>query len=258
MTISNDALAHPDKTLETMTITNSCLAEGTQIQLSNGKLAPIESLRIGQEVFSPYDRKDHALIITDTAKGTEQSPDGAHPHELGRTLLLTEMHPIATPDRGMVQARHLQTGDVVMTKNGPTKLTDVSREPYTGQVYNLKVGSTTELASLGQDQTIVYANDFIVGDGQIQSKYEALAMKQENSRTVEQIPERWRRDYLRSLRGKTSTAPARSDDRRPKRSLHADTLLASTFSRQPVVSCRLMLFWDSQPRTHLHQWRPAR
>lgn len=202
LTITNDPVVIPilrpgDIKLEPLTLTNSCLAEGTQIQLSDGKLAPIETLRIGQQVFNPYDREDHALLITDTAKGSERSPMVRIRSEHGATLLLTEMHPLSTPDRGMVQARRLKTGDVVMTKNGPSKLTEVSREPYTGQVYNLKVGSTTEMASLGQDQTIVYANGFIVGDGQIQSKYESLAVKQE-SRTVEQIPERWRRDYLRS------------------------------------------------------------
>jgi hypothetical protein len=115
----------------------------------------------------------------------------------GHTLLMTEMHPIATPDRGMVQARALRTGDVVMTTQGPSKLTEVSREPYAGQVYNLKVGSDTEMAGLGPDQTVVHANGFVVGDGQIQSKYEALAMKP-GEKTVDQLPEQWRRDFLLS------------------------------------------------------------
>jgi hypothetical protein len=201
ITITNDdQVARPDHRLPPSTMTNSCLAEGTQIHLGNGKLAPIESLRIGQEVFSPHDLEDHALTITDTAKGSERAPMVRIRDEAGHTLLMTEMHPIATPDRGMVQARALRNGDVVMTRNGPSKLTEVSREPYSGQVYNLKVGSKTELASLGPDQTSMYANGFLVGDGQIQSKYEVLSMKQEYRTTIEQLPERWRRDYMLSAR----------------------------------------------------------
>jgi hypothetical protein len=98
----------------------------------------------------------------------------------------------------MVQARALRTGDLVMTTQGPSRLVEVSREPYSGKVYNLKVGSETEMASLGHDQTVVHANGFVVGDGQIQSKYEMQALKQGSRTTLEQIPERWRRDYLRS------------------------------------------------------------
>jgi len=198
-TISNDpATQRPDYTLLPVTLTNSCLAEGTQIQLGDGKLAGIESLHIGQEVFNPYAASHQALTIKDTAKGVERSPMVRIRDAAGHTLLMTEMHPIATADRGMVQARALRTGDVVMTRQGPSKLVEVSREPYAGQVYNLKVGSEAETASLGHDQTVVYANGFMVGDGQIQSKYEELSLKQGARIGVEQIPEPWRRDYLRS------------------------------------------------------------
>jgi len=199
ITISNDpATPDVDNPLKKITLTNSCLAAGTQIQLGNGKLAAIESLHIGQKVYNPYAASDHALTIKDTAKGSERSPMVRIRDEAGHTLLVTEMHPIATADHGMVQARALRTGDLVMTRQGASKLVEVSREPYSGQVYNLKVGSEGEMASLGQDQTVVYANGFVVGDGQIQSKYEELALKQGARTGIEQVPEQWRRDYLLS------------------------------------------------------------
>jgi len=195
-TISNDpATLRADKVLPPVTLTNSCLAEGTQIELAAGKLAPIESLHIGQAVFNPYASGGHALTIQDTAKGSEAAPMVRIRDAAGRTLLMTEMHPIATVDRGMVQARALRLGDVVMTTQGPSKLTEVSREPYRGKVYNLKVGSEAEMTGLGQDQTVVYANGFVVGDGQIQSKYEVLSMKQGSKTAIDQVPEAWRRDY---------------------------------------------------------------
>jgi len=199
ITISNDpATQRPDATVLPITLTNSCLAEGTQIQLGDGKLAAVESLHIGQAVFNPYASADHALTIMDTAVGTEAAPMVRIRDDSGRTLLMTEMHPIASADRGMVQARTLRSGDVVMTQQGPTKLVEVTREPYAGKVYNLKVGSQSQMASLGQDQTIVYANGFVVGDGQIQSKYETLALKRGDKPTVAQVPDEWRRDYLMS------------------------------------------------------------
>jgi len=197
-TITDDpATLRPDARIPPITLTNSCLAEGTQIELGTGKLAPIESLQIGQAIYNPYVSGGHALTIKDTAKGRETSPMVRIRDEAGRSLLMTEMHPIATVDRGMVQARALRTGDVVMTTQGPSKLTEVSREPYSGTVYNLKVGSEAEMASLGKDQTVVYANGFVVGDGQIQSKYEALSMMP-GARALDQLPEPWRLDYLLS------------------------------------------------------------
>lgn len=199
MTISNDPnVLRPEGPLERITLTNSCLAEGTQVQLADGRLAAIESLQIGQQVFNPYASVGHSLTITDAAKGSELSPMVRIVDVAGRTLLMTEMHPIATPDRGMVQARVLRAGDTVMTKQGPSTLTAVRREPYTGQVYNLKVGSQAETPALGQDQTILYANGFVVGDGQIQSKYESFAHEHADKPAIERVAERWRTDYLRS------------------------------------------------------------
>lgn len=175
-------------------ITNSCLAAGTKILLKNGKSRAIESLKIGHQVSNPYDRSDRALTIMDTAEGIEPTPMVRIVDEAGHSLLLTEMHPLATPDRGMVQARMLRVGDQVMTTSGASKLTEVSREAYSGKVYNLKVGSESEQASLGPDQTIVYANGFVVGDGQIQSKYEDLALEAIH-RPASEIPSQWRVDY---------------------------------------------------------------
>ncbi len=203
ITITSDPAAQrPEARLPTLTLTNSCLAEGTQIQVGGGKHAPIEALRIGEGVASPYARAGRVLTITDTAKGTEAAPMVRIRDEAGRALLMTEMHPIATLDRGMVQARALVAGDVVMTREGPSRLTEVGREPYGGKVYNLKVGSEVEKSSLGPDETVVYANGFVVGDGQIQSKYEALATKHDDRPALDRVSESWRRDYQLSARRK--------------------------------------------------------
>ncbi len=200
-----DPQGNEDGRLQPIMITNSCLAEGTEVQLKGNKTAAIENLKAGQEVFNPFDKKDRELTITDTSKGIEPAPMVRIKDEAGRTLMLTEMHPISTPDRGMVQARWLRAGDMVDTKDGPSKLAEVTREAYSGKVYNLKVGSDSEMKALGPDQTIFYANGFTVGDGQIQSKYEDLALKNETTATIANIPPQWKQDYLLSPTSKKAT-----------------------------------------------------
>lgn len=199
ITLSNDpAVLRPDFSYKPITITNSCLSEGSQIRVANGKTIPVEFLDVGVQVFNPFDTVSHALTVTDTAIGFEDMPMVRIRDEAGRTLLMTEMHPIQTRDGGMVQARALSKGDVVMTETGPSRLVEVSREDYDGRVFNLKLGSESEIASLATDQTVLYANGFLVGDGQIQSKYEILAMTQKHGNIFDRLPKQWHRDYLQS------------------------------------------------------------
>lgn len=197
ITLTNEENAHrPDFTFKKITITNSCLAAGTEIELAAGKAAPIESLKAGDRVLNPY---RPSLTVMDTATGFETVPMVRIRSEAGRTLLMTEMHPIQVMAQGMVQAKALKKGDVVMTKTGPSKLTEVSREAYDGKVYNVKVGSTAEQAALSGDQTVVYANGFVVGDGQIQKKYETIAMTRKEGDLLARLPAKWHRDYQLSM-----------------------------------------------------------
>ncbi|HYH96402.1 Hint domain-containing protein [Hyalangium sp.] len=199
ITLSNDPNAlRPDYVFKRIEITNSCLAAGTEIELAAGESGPIESLKAGDRVFNPY---HPSLTVMDTAAGFETVPMVRIRDEAGRSLLMTEMHPIQVAARGMVQAKALKTGDRVMTRTGPSKLVKVSREAYDGKVYNVKVGSDAEKTALAEDQTVVYANGFMVGDGQIQSKYEAIAMTQKEGPVLARLPGKWHRDYLMSTQG---------------------------------------------------------
>jgi hypothetical protein len=78
-------------------------------------------------------------------------------------------------------------------------LVSVSREPFSGKVHNLKVGSDAESLKLGSDQTVLYANGFLVGDGQIQQKYEtAEQTASARSDVRKRLPAAWLRDYVKS------------------------------------------------------------
>ncbi|MFY2561771.1 Hint domain-containing protein [Corallococcus terminator] len=199
ITLTSDPASRQPYKIKRIIITNSCLAAGTEIELAAGKVAPIESVKAGDQVRNPH---QPALTVMDTAIGVEAVPMVRIRSEAGRSLLMTEMHPIQVLARGMVQAKALKKGDVVMTRTGPSKLVEVSREPYAGKVYNVKVGSDAEKLALAADQTVVYANGFVVGDGQIQQKYESIAMTRKDGDVLAHLPKKWHRDYQMAARRK--------------------------------------------------------
>jgi hypothetical protein len=194
---NNDQSATPD--FPCITVTNSCLAEGTMIELASGQPVAIEAIEAGVKAASPYG--SGGLTVMDTAKGTEDVPMVRIEDEAGRTLLLTTKHPILVTGRGMVQAEDLKAGDSVETKMGPSRLVAVSREAFDGNVHNLKVASDIEANSLKPDQTVLYANGFVVGDGQIQSKYESIEMAAKKKVDIRGfLPDYWMEDYKNSAR----------------------------------------------------------
>lgn len=186
-----------------MRMKNSCLAAGTMIELPSGKTTPIESVVTGDRVFNRFHADTQALTVMDVAVGTEPKLMYRLEAEGGRTVLMTEMHPVQTPDRGMVVAKNLREEDVVMTKEGPRKLTSVTLESYDGKVYNLKIGSESELAALSEDQSMFYANGFLVGDLKVQSKHELLETTPDTSEEIlKRLPARWHKDYLNAMASK--------------------------------------------------------
>jgi hypothetical protein len=175
-------------------IVNSCLAAGTQITLGDGQTRNIEDMHIGDKVASPY---ASSLTVMDTAAGTELDPMVHVTDDRGHDLMLTAMHPLQLVDRGMVPAKLLKVGDRVKTSDGTSALTRVTRESYAGKVFNLKVGDAREALALGVDQTAVYANGFLVGDGNIQSRIEHAELAA-SSAPARRLARRWQADYQAS------------------------------------------------------------
>lgn len=196
--LSNDETEFaPNFVFKPMRMVNSCLAAGTEIRLADGKQVAIERLAAGAQVFNRHGGEQF-LTVTDTATGFETVPMVRLRADSGHSVLMTEMHPVQTPDRGIVLAKDLKEGDQVITLNGPSKLVQVSREAFDGKVHNLKLGTEAEQSSLGPDQTLLYADGFLVGDGQIQSKYESLAMAKDDGDVLARLPKQWHRDYQMS------------------------------------------------------------
>jgi hypothetical protein len=187
----------PDFVYKPMQMTNSCLAAGTMLQMADGGLVAVEDVAAGTRVFNSVHDGAQGITVTDTAVGVETESMVRLVAEGGREVLMTEMHPVQTPDRGIVLAKELQEGDLVITVDGVRVLSRVSREEYEGKVYNVKLGTELEKAALGSDDlTLVYANGFLVGDGQVQRKYESIAAAEPMQGDVlDRLPSRWHLDY---------------------------------------------------------------
>lgn len=190
-----------------MTIVNSCLAEGTRVAIDGATARKIEDLHLGDKVSNPYTT---SLTIMDTIAGTEATPMVRIADDKDHDLLLTEMHPLYVEGRGMVPAKLLKVGDPVRTDMGPSRLIRVTREAFAGKVYNLKLGNHDEAMKLGVDQTAMYANGFLVGDAQIQDRYQTMETEQLlPTKSDGKLSSRWRKDYQQSL-DRAASAAARS------------------------------------------------
>lgn len=176
-------------------VTNSCLAAGTLVAVAGSEARKIEEIGVGDSVANPYTTR---LTVIDRSEGTEKTPMVRIADAKGRELLMTEAHPIAVIGRGMIAAKDLKAGDRVQTVDGASELVRVSREPYSGKVFNLKVGNQAETQALGVDQTAMYANGFLVGDMQIQGKHELLEQEARMAQPS-RLSAKWRKDYEASL-----------------------------------------------------------
>jgi hypothetical protein len=188
-----------DKEFVPVYLKNSCLAAGTLVTMADGTTMPVEEVEIGAKTANPYSKPPSSVSVTATAKGVEQAPMVRIEDRRGRHLLMTQFHPVITPDRGPVLAKHLRPGDRVMTATGPSPLVSVARIAYHGKVYNLKVGTADETVGLTPDQTTFYGNGFLLGDGAMQSQYhekELLAQQGKGIPILDRLPERWHEDYM--------------------------------------------------------------
>lgn len=200
-TLSNQPATFANDFLyEDIRVTNSCLAAGTMLQMADGDMVAVEDVTTGTHVFNSTHDGAHGLTVTDTAVGFETEPMVRLVADSGYSVLMTEMHPVHTPDRGIVLAKELEEGDLVVTVDGVSALSRVSREKFDGKVYNVKLGTELEKAALGgEDLTLVYANGILVGDGQVQSKYESIALAAPMQGDVlDRLPSQWHLDYYLS------------------------------------------------------------
>ncbi len=194
VTITNDPGAPTNdfyKKIPDLYVYFSCLAEGSQIKLANGDLKLIEEIVHGDELIT--DLKGNSLAVDSKLKGKEEVPMARLRTANGYDLLLTDGHPVVTPD-GIALARMLDVGDKVITSDGASTLIAVGREQYDGFVWNLNVGPPQEDFSNLSDETTFFANGILVGDNQMQFNHNRK-QKFKPFSILKALPVEWHQDY---------------------------------------------------------------
>ena len=171
---------------------NSCMAEGTQVQLEDGRVVPVEQVKQGDKVRSGA--SDTVLTVTDVARGNELAPFVQLRDSAGHEVTLTEMHPVIKANGEVVAAQTLKVKDTVRTDKGTATLTSVTRVPVEGKrVFNLKLGTDAELATVGKQGRTLFAGGFLVGDMSMQVELERPEQKPVD--VLARLPKAWHQDF---------------------------------------------------------------
>jgi intein/homing endonuclease len=161
--------------------------------MKDGSEKRIDLVQVGEEVLT--DESGSYLTVDDIVTGIEEKPCLRITTQTGRSLKLTDGHPIATPD-GFYPANELSMGDLIKTESGLESILSITQERYLGIVYNLKLGDG--LSSSGASH---YANGILVGDGNKQNTVmDQRKREARKPRCIAELPEEWRFDALNAER----------------------------------------------------------
>ncbi|KNC67912.1 hypothetical protein AC626_08030, partial [Pseudoalteromonas rubra] len=187
-----------------MQVVYSCLAKGSLITLANGKQVPIEQLSVGDTVLgaSQFAPDQHIpLEIEDISVGVEAIPMVQLTTASGKTLLLTESHPVVKISGLSTWANKVQTGDQIRTQSGVEMVTNVEEVKYNDNVYNLKLKRTDKDEKHVTGETFtMFANGLQVGDLAMQTDNEFSDNEVTTQDVLNNLPEAWHQDYLNSLK----------------------------------------------------------
>ena len=177
---------------------NSCFAEGTRVLRKDGTYVAVEDIKTGDQIISSD--SGLALTVRDVSRGFETEPVVRLMDDQGHGVLITVKHPVMTVSRGLVAADQLRVGEKVRTETGTSTVASVDREDYGGRVFNLAVGTTEELAVVGDaaSKRTMFANGFLVGDSDTQWELETASPNMSVD-PLGKLPPEWRQDYLNHL-----------------------------------------------------------
>lgn len=181
--------------LSPMIVYYGCLAADAAITMEDGSTKLIADVKEGDRIIS--NSNGTILTVKDLTQGVEEEPMIRIVDADGHSLLLTEGHPVCTTG-GVLLARQLEPGHELLTANGSSAITAVSKEDYGGIVHNLRVGIPDDGVELKVDNTSFIASGIVVGDAEMQQHYGAQAKKTVDE-VLRRIPKEWHTDYLNSL-----------------------------------------------------------
>jgi hypothetical protein len=165
-----------------------CVAAGTLVTRADGSKMKIDEMTGGEKV--KVGPSGETFTVVDTFHTAKEATIISLCTKAGHELLITDMHPVRT-DKGIVVARDLRAGTVVLTDKGPSPLKSVKTQKFSGMVYCIGLGADAEEEKrLTIDNTCFYANGILVGDNRLslltrhswQSSLEAI---------LERLPKKW-------------------------------------------------------------------
>jgi hypothetical protein len=176
-----------------------CVAAGTLVCMEDGALRRIETLKVGERVA---DGRGESLRIAEVWKGHEDKPLYRLATESGIEALVTDGHPVPTPE-GVVAASELAPGMTVFTRHREEMLCAVEQVSHEGRVFNLDLlpdGAET-LADIDDDMVTAFeANGLLVGDNRMQGVLARRAMETPGPDPLDVLGPEWRLDITNSLR----------------------------------------------------------
>ncbi|HYO68660.1 MAG TPA: Hint domain-containing protein, partial [Archangium sp.] len=181
--------------VQPLDLRSSCFAEGTEIKRADGSVVKIQDVKMGDKVLA--NGKGLALTVTSISRGGEFEKMVRLVDDKGHNVLVTSKHPVVT-SKGVKQADMLKSGEQVVTDKGLATLTHVAREAYTGQVWNLGLGTAGELAVAGKQNRTMFANGILAGDSEMQMEL-TREKPSKPSDVMASLPKEWQRDYKLDL-----------------------------------------------------------
>ena len=159
ITISSKNVDHVDpsyKRIRKINIYWGCMGKDTQIKMADGSLKTVSAIQPGESIMSAY---GEVVKVTDVMTGKEAQMIKVKVRT-GDSILLTDEHPILT-ERGMMMAKHLCVGDVLILEDEKAFLSEAYKIEYNDTVYSLV---------LEKPEAYIIGNGFIIGDFESQQK----------------------------------------------------------------------------------------
>ncbi|QSQ11363.1 Hint domain-containing protein [Myxococcus landrumensis] len=176
---------------------NSCMAAGTRVTLADGKVVPVEQVKLGDKVRA--NDKGALLSVMDIAQGNEVKPLLRLRDNQGHDATLTEMHPVVMSTGEVVTAKSLKVKDQVRTDKGVSTLTSITPvSSENARVYNLRLGTDQELLAVNKNGRTLFAGGFLVGDLSMQDALTRPAREQVS--VTQTLPKAWHQDFLNSMK----------------------------------------------------------
>lgn len=183
-----------------------CVAETTPVLLASGETRTALDIRTGQLLASP----DGPMEVVRVWHGREDKPMARLITSCGSTPLVTDEHPILTPE-GMRLPKDLKPGQILSTRDGETTLVAVEWARFDGLVINYDLAPPGEAFDALPDDRIIgfYADGLAVGDNRMQGLC-ADAARVRPVPALADYPAEVRLDVLNGRRARAGLPPVSS------------------------------------------------